>query len=286
MTRRQITAAGGAALIAVALVVSVAETERRAPRLCAPELVPHGAQCCAPGQTLREGACHGEPASCPASMRPAKGELAGCVAVNSVIRFEGGTIGLPPPGWSSLEMAAPLAARVGPFFLDTSEVTRSRYAPCEERGRCTKLAPGAMPGEPVTGLTADEAEAFCRFSGGRLPRSEEWVFAATGPGGRRFPWGNTGLVCRRAAFGMVNGPCREGGGVTLSNAHPEGATPEGVHDLAGNVAEWTREQSGRAVTRGGSYRSALAAGLETRSVEHTQGANDDVGVRCAYDEAP
>jgi formylglycine-generating enzyme required for sulfatase activity len=55
-----------------------------------------------------------------------------------------------------------------------------------------------------------------------------------------------------------------------------------VLDLAGNVAEWTREPDGSFVARGGSYRSELAGDLKTWAVEARQARAPHVGFRCVY----
>jgi formylglycine-generating enzyme required for sulfatase activity len=77
-------------------------------------------------------------------------------------------------------------------------------------------------------------------------------------------------------------------------AHPDGDTSSGIHDLAGNVAEWVLPTSSSGdsasslgVARGGSYRTALATELRTWSrMEISPGSrNPDVGVRCAYEGA-
>jgi formylglycine-generating enzyme required for sulfatase activity len=147
------------------------------------------------------------------------------------------------------------------------------------------------PGLPVTDLTLDEAARFCAFAGGLLPSRDQLAFAAAGSSGRRYPWGNTGAVCRRAAFGLLAGPCgRNAAGPEIAGSHPDGAAvlEDGrVLDLAGNVAEWTLpDDAGATVTdvRGGSWADASAAALRTwnrRGVPVSSRA-PDVGVRCAY----
>jgi formylglycine-generating enzyme required for sulfatase activity len=135
----------------------------------------------------------------------------------------------------------------------------------------------------VTGIEPREAERFCRFENGRLPWGDEWLFAALGKDLRRFPWGATGLVCRRAAFGLESGPCSRGGGRELAGARADGATPEGVLDLSGNVAEWTAERDGTWLARGGSFRSLSALELKSWATEAAPPRARWVGFRCAYD---
>jgi len=117
---------------------------------------------------------------------------------------------------------------------------------------------------PVAEVTWDGARAFCVWRGARLPSEVEWEVAARGPEGRTWPWGEAPPAPERAVFG------RRSGETAPVGAHPAGATPDGVHDLAGNVAEWTsslyrpypydpddgREDpnlAGERVTRGGDH---------------------------------
>jgi formylglycine-generating enzyme required for sulfatase activity len=172
------------------------------------------------------------------------------------------------------------------FDIDVAEVDHTRWSACANAGRCRTL-PDSEPGLPVTGVTPDEAAEYCRFAGGQLPTSDEWVLAAAGDASRRFPWGNTGLVCRRAAYGLVRGPCaQQGVGPELPGSRPDGATPTGIVDLIGNVAEWSREPNGKAVARGGSFRSRVVSQLRTWSFEPLSSAADHVGFRCVYAPNP
>ncbi|MFM2152027.1 MAG: hypothetical protein RL199_462 [Pseudomonadota bacterium] len=85
---------------------------------------------------------------------------------------------------------------------------------------------------PLVKVTRDAARGYCEQRGKRLPTEAEWEFAARGAKGRMFPWGDTEPDCRRANFNACEGK------VAAVGTHPAGASPEGVHDLAGNVWEW------------------------------------------------
>jgi ergothioneine biosynthesis protein EgtB len=93
------------------------------------------------------------------------------------------------------------------------------------------------PSHPVCGVNAHEAEAFCRFTGARLPSEAEWEKAASWDPGTAsasaFPWGHTlpgpGLAnCDRARRGT-----------TPVDRHPAASSHYGAQDMMGNVWEWT-----------------------------------------------
>ncbi|HVU02079.1 MAG TPA: SUMF1/EgtB/PvdO family nonheme iron enzyme [Polyangiaceae bacterium] len=262
-------------------VVRLAARERAGPARCAPGFVQTGSRCCAPGQAVRQSRCVGEPAQCPDGMH-LDDTRRGCVVDLRRIAYRGGRVSVGGDDWQSEGVTGLRSADVQPFQLDQTEVTAERWAHCVLAGACRSLDE-PEPGAPVTGVDAKAAEKFCRFDGGRLPTSDEWLFAAAGGEGRRFPWGATGLVCRRASFGLERGPCATGGRPELAGARLDGATPDGALDLSGNVAEWTLEKDGRAVARGGSYRSTSAGELTTWAVETVRGSAPYVGLRCARD---
>lgn len=265
---------------AVVAIVRLAAREHATPERCGAGLVAFLSRCCAPEQTVSGPHCVGEPASCPQGMHVAASR-SGCVADARRVTFAGGRVSLGADDWETEGAAEERTLSVAAFSLDATEVTLEQWSHCVQAGACRSLDE-SEPGAPVSGVDAKEAERFCRFEGGRLPTSDEWLFAAVGTDGRRFPWGPTGLVCRRAVFGVENGPCAAGGGMEITGSRPDGKTPEGVLDLAGNVAEWTVERDGRTVARGGSYRSRAAVELKSWAVETPAPRTPYVGFRCAY----
>ena len=277
-------AAGVAALASIAIIVRFAESERRVPARCPPGLEALDSRCCGVGQGLSvNGQCAGNAASCAIEM--ARDESGACVLPDARVHFSGGTIRFGSADWEGPALP-PQVATVSSFDLDRAEVSVARFRLCAAAGACPKISDDSEPGRPVRNLNPAEAARYCEFVAGRLPTSEEWLFAAAGTAGRRYPWGNTGLVCRRASFGLVSGPCAHAGnGPDFVGARPDGATPDGVLDLAGNVAEWTVERDGSFVARGGSYRSELAGDLKTWAFEARPGRAPHIGFRCAYDSA-
>jgi formylglycine-generating enzyme required for sulfatase activity len=130
--------------------------------------------------------------------------------------------------------------RVSPFWLSRFEVTREQYARfMTETGRkapalWTNPRLGKDPSQPVIGVNWEDARAFCVWCGGRLPTEAEWEFAARGPRGHRFPWGDEDPTPARAVFHRDIGF----GGTMAVGSAPSGANRAGVLDLAGNVFEW------------------------------------------------
>lgn len=273
----------GASATSVYFVVRLAKAQRADPARCGTGLLPQGPRCCAPGQRRDRERCVGKPTSCPLGMSLVM-EPPGCVIEDRRIPFRGGKLSLREDDWQSEGIVTPRSETVAPFALDRAEVTYARWSHCVRAGTCISLD-DREPGLPVTGIDPKEAERFCRFAGGRLPTSGEWLLAAFGIEGRRFPWGPTGLVCRRAAFGLVTGPCANGGGPELAGSRPDGATTDGVLDLSGNAAEWTLESGAQFVARGGSYRSQSALELVSWASETPPHGARWVGFRCAYDSS-
>lgn len=275
-----VTSALGAS--AVAWVVLLGTRARDEPTRCPAGFLSMDARCCAQGQGSSAGQCVGLPEFCPAPFQLVKDPTPGCVHPNERILIEGGSVTLGPTDWDSIEVVEKRTVVVRSFMMDQVEVTAHRYLRCVADGLCEALPVEMEPGRPVTGLSPESALKYCASAAGRLPTPAEWVYAASGPEGRRFPWGAHGLVCRRASFGLLNGPCAHGGILPdLAGQHPDGNTPEGIFDLSGNVSEWALTDTGQASVHGGSFRSKNAGDLKAWSTKPPK-ASDEVGFRCVY----
>ena len=139
------------------------------------------------------------------------------------------------------------------FLIDKFEVTNAQYALCVTDGVCAEpyyqrsetrqdyYSDPAYADFPRVAVSWFEARDYCEWAGGRLPTEAEWVRAARGDDRRVYPWGNENPDCDKANTLDENTGKLCVGDTTPVGSYPEGASPFGVMDLAGNVWEWTAD---------------------------------------------
>lgn len=275
-----LTLAGLAAVGLLGAVIVVAGGRAAPPARCADGMIALGSRCCGEGQRVEGDRCAGAPRRCARGMEPTPD---GCVAAPRQARIEGGMLHVGPGDWEAQGVITPYQAMVATFEIDAVEVTEQRYRACVAAGACAVIHLSGEAGRALSSVTRDEAAAFCRWAGGALPTSDQLAFASAGPAGRRYPWGDTGAVCRRAAWGLADGPCAWGAREPqLAGSHPDGASPEGVLDLGGNVAEWASADDGGAEVRGGSFADGAASALRSwqRRAVSPDTRSPQIGFRC------
>lgn len=194
---------------------------------------------------------------------------------------------------------------VGGFWMARTEVSVADYQRCVAAGRCKPPAfeGGGLrfqqPRFPVTLVTFDDAQRYCAFRGGRLPTEAEFERAARGPQRRAYPWGNAwhGKLANHGRSGVDTSDDTDGfAELAPVGSFPDGATPEGVLDLAGNVEEWTADRyaatygtppGSERVVRGGSYESAapFLRGA-ARSGKPPETREPTLGFRCVWPVKP
>ncbi len=156
------------------------------------------------------------------------------------------------------------------FVIDRHEVTFAEYGKCVRSGACTWNAPAgedpltnpALAQYPVTGIDWDAAQRYCAHRAMRLPSAAEWeVAAGFAPATNRawrFPWGEPW----EPAF--VIGGAENGFTATtaVGSRAPQGNSPLGAADMAGNAAEWTStppaDALDEAIVKGGSFKETAA----------------------------
>jgi len=134
------------------------------------------------------------------------------------------------PEWPESSTPAHEVCLEGAFWLDQTEVSQADFA--RLGGIQARESHYAGPRRPVM-LNWHEARAFCALRGMRLPTEAEWEYAARGPDGFVYPWGNEWNPFVVHAGGRADGTTAPVG------SYPEGASWVGALDMTGNVREWT-----------------------------------------------
>jgi formylglycine-generating enzyme required for sulfatase activity len=194
------------------------------------------------------------------------------------------------------------------FFLDRKEVTQAEYM------RFAKMTKRSMPRIEVfeddqskllqpefasMSVSWDDATAYCKWAGKRLPTEAEWEKAGRGEGKRKYPWGD------KFAVNAANLDGSEDGYKYLAppGSFEAGRSPYGLYDMTGNVAEWVADSYDEGyykkspyrdpkgpdnadlkVVRGGSWRETEHnARISKRFAAKHWRTDITIGIRCAAD---
>jgi eukaryotic-like serine/threonine-protein kinase len=198
--------------------------------------------------------------------------------------------------------------RMTGYWIDQTEVTNGMYSKCVDAGVCSRPAysysyshadyfgNSEFSDYPVIYVDWYQATKYCKWAGRRLPTEAEWEFAARGTQSLLYPWGNN------LPDDTLTNYNYQVGDVTKTGSYPAGASPYGVLDLAGNVAEWVSDWYGSyqlyndpnpqgvndgkyRLLRGGSY---MMDEYMLRTAERYWSSayftSEDTGFRCAFSE--
>src|SRR5215475_5303060 len=192
------------------------------------------------------------------------------------------------------------AVRIKAFLLDETEVTNEQYQTFIDATRRNapdhwknRRYPNGEATNPVVNVSWDDASAFATWAGKRLPTEEEWEYAARGTDGRLYPYGNEWSP-------QYSNAAEDNYGATRPvKSYPDGRSPFGIYNMAGNVLEWTASESklypenklppndpnsGKKVSRGGAFNAPAKYQTATDRFFYTPSTKKDfIGFRCAKD---
>jgi formylglycine-generating enzyme required for sulfatase activity len=261
----------------------------------------------------------------------------GCPA--GMVQIPGGSFFMGSDDGLALEKPAHQVA-LQPYCMDQFEVTVDAYKNCSDGGHCKRAGttnewdgiadkerkafdplcnvrdPSGKARHPINCVDWEMADKFCHETGKRLPTEAEWEFAARGPDGRKYPWGDDepasahlnacGKEC--VAWGLKNGidekamyEADDGFANTAPvGSFPKGASRYGIQDVVGNVWEWVADYYGpyksdeqkdpkgpaegtERVIRGGAWNGSFASWVRPtfRYKDNPSKRSYGIGFRCA-----
>lgn len=210
------------------------------------------------------------------------------MAIDSCERFFGS--GRCQVDFGQVESPAHQVCFEHPFWIGETEVTNRLYGSSSSTDMGAMYRGRSWPRESVTW---HEASEFCLAHNGRLPTEAEWEFAARGPDGLIFPWGDEfdleNVISGRLAPSDVA-------------SVPAGVSWVGAFDMSGGIVEWVADwyapypeasptgpqgplDGQQRILRGGSWFSFASFFLRTSHRESASPniANSTIGFRCARD---
>ena len=147
-------------------------------------------------------------------------------------------------GEKGFEDAKPIhEVAIKTFDMSKTAVTVEQYAECVIKGGCTKPASGdssnwGKPGRqlhPVNRVDWNQAQAYAKFKGARLPSEAEFEYAAASGGkNQKYPWGNAEATSELAVMNAD--------GTMPVCSKPKGNTAQGLCDMSGNVWQWVQDK--------------------------------------------
>ena len=186
------------------------------------------------------------------------------------------------------------------FYIDPHEVTHANYT---KYAKATGAKPSRFaddpdfngPRQPVVGVSWKEAQAYCKWKGGRLPTEAEWEKASRGKRSVKYPWGNEPPDATKLNY---NDEAKK---TVPVGSYEAGKSDYGIYDLSGNVAEWVydwhkpeyylfspkvnplgHKKGPYKVIRGGNWKNiADDVDLTYRNATVPSVRNKTVGFRCA-----
>jgi formylglycine-generating enzyme required for sulfatase activity len=204
------------------------------------------------------------------------------------------------------------------YYIDKYEITNAMYNVCVGKGICREPVYHWFDNDlrysqnPVVYITWIMAKTYCEWRGARLPTEAEWEKAARGKDEFIYPWGNDfdallSNFCDTNCSNYVDRSKNDGYGKTSPvGTYPNGASPYGVFDMAGNAYEWVADwfdtnyyanspssnplgpSNGQfRVLRGGSFGSSdIYVRTTSRWSAKENAVNEYWGFRCAKDANP
>ncbi len=153
-----------------------------------------------------------------------------------------------PDGLGRVDERPQRSVYLDAFLIDEVEVTNERYMqfvkttghrpPPNPYGAGNLQSIEGIEHLPVVQTTWYDAKAYCRWAKKRLPTEAEWEKAARGTDGRLYPWGNEPPTAQRANFDRE---WEDEKTLHTVGSLPDGDSPYGVKDMAGNAREWVSD---------------------------------------------